>query len=87
MESPVLRAAQAAEHVQLSVNTLRARNDPKSDKYDPDFPLPLALGADGPGRKPAVGWLRSELDDYLARKAQKRGLAGQGRKAREAAAK
>lgn len=64
-------AGQAPIYI-LRMPALRARIDvskaavydwmnPKSPRYDPKFPVPVKLSAGG-----AVGWIESEIDDWLA---------------------
>lgn len=53
----------------VSPSTVRNRYNPSSEWYDPEFPLPVTLGAytgeQGRVRRAAVRWRFQELVDYI----------------------
>lgn len=57
----ILRRKQVEERVGLSRSAIYDRISPKSPRFDPAFPRPCRIGN---GR--AVGWLESELNDWIA---------------------
>jgi prophage regulatory protein len=64
----VARWPQAEEITGLDHNSIWDRLNPKSPRHDPTFPRPFALG-DGAR---AVGFLQSELEEWVLSQAQKR---------------
>lgn len=74
----ILRIAEVARRLGISVSTVWARMNPTSSRYDPDFPKTFKLHANLSGRG-AVGILESDLEQYIenckARKPVKKGAA------------
>ncbi|MFU8617314.1 helix-turn-helix transcriptional regulator [Neisseria sp. LACPHL-SPEC-2024-00856] len=66
MNQSVLRINQVAEHLGVSRSSIRGWCDPKSRHHRPDFPRPFKVSAN------VVGWLSSEIDDYIGKLAAKR---------------
>lgn len=60
----IIRRPAVQSKTGYSRSTIYARIDPNSDYYDPEFPKPIKLGT---GPNPPVGWVESEIDDYLQR--------------------
>jgi prophage regulatory protein len=60
----ILRPNEASAFVGLGYSTLRAKNDPNSPQYDPDFPEPISLG------KRAKGWPLSRLRVWLRKRSK-----------------
>lgn len=61
----ILRRQQVQARTGLSRSAIYAkltRNPKRPDDYDPTFPRPIPLGAR------AVGWIESEVDDWLSRR-------------------
>ncbi len=56
----ILRRKQLESRLGLSRSTIYDRINPKSERYDPDFPKPIKLGAR------AIGFIESEVNTYLA---------------------
>ncbi|MDR0634906.1 MAG: AlpA family phage regulatory protein [Azoarcus sp.] len=64
----ILRRRQVEARTGLSRSTIyaRLRRNPKSPgDYDPTFPKPVSIGVK------AVGWIESEIDDWLNAQIQK----------------
>ncbi|MDR2880773.1 MAG: AlpA family phage regulatory protein [Azoarcus sp.] len=59
----ILRRKHVQARLGLCATAIYERYNPKSPRYDPTFPKPIPLGAK------AVGWLESELDNWLKSKA------------------
>ncbi|WP_084197435.1 helix-turn-helix transcriptional regulator [Solimonas soli] len=55
----VIRRRQLEARLGLSRSTIYDRLDPKSPRYDPDFPRPIRLGAG------SVGWIEGEVERYV----------------------
>lgn len=69
----ILRRPQLEQKIGLSRSAIYERLDPKSAYYDPEFPKPVQLGI---GKNPPVGWVESEVDNWLnAQIAKSRGIA------------
>lgn len=66
MNQSVLRINQVAERLGVSRSSIRGWCDPKSRHHRPDFPRPFKVSAN------VVGWLSSEIDDYIGKLAAKR---------------
>ena len=61
-EVRILRRKQVEARTGLSRSTIYAKlrlNPKRPTDYDPTFPTPVSVGAK------AVGWIESELDDWL----------------------
>lgn len=75
-KSPVvLRRKQVEARVGLSRSSLYARLTPNPKRpgdYDPTFPRPVRLGAR------AVGWIESEIDEWLAARIERSRAMGGG---------
>lgn len=57
----IIRKRELIRRLGVSKSTIHDRLDPKSPRHDKNFPHSISLGG---GR--AVGWIESEVDDYLA---------------------
>lgn len=68
----ILRRRQVEQKLALSRSAIYDRINPKSPAYDPAFPKPIELGT---GKNPPVGWIESELDNYIARRIAARNAA------------
>lgn len=66
----ILRIHQLTEKLGLSKSTVYSRMDSSSRWHDPDFPRPIQLGCTPKGRG-SVGWIESEVNEYLALCAQR----------------
>ena len=66
MTQTVLRANQEAERIGVSRSTVWNWCNAKSRHHRPDFPRPFKVSAN------VVGWLSSEIDDYIGKLAAKR---------------
>ncbi|MGL5289455.1 MAG: helix-turn-helix transcriptional regulator [Aeromonas sp.] len=62
----VLRTADVINKIGLARSTIYDHMDPKSKRYDADFPKPFKLGLS------ANGWFEHELDAWLNRRASMR---------------
>lgn len=62
----ILRIHGVVAKVGLSRSTIYNKLNPKSRSYDPMFPRSVPLGIR------SVGWIESEIDDWLARQANLR---------------
>jgi len=64
VERPVriLRLREVIRKTGIARSTIYDWLNHKSTRYDPDFPKPVVLG------KQSVGWLESELDEWIFRK-------------------
>lgn len=60
----ILRINEVAKRLGVSVSTVWARMNPKSGRYDPNFPIPFNLHNNPSGRG-AVGILDSDLVQYI----------------------
>ena len=58
----ILRVPALVKKLGIGRSTVYDWLDPKSDRYDPTFPLRLKLG------EKAVGWLESEIDEWILNK-------------------
>ncbi len=68
MADAILRQREVTKRLGISSSTLWYRLDPKNRRYDPDMPRPFKLSDGGT----AIGWLESEIADYIAKQAAKR---------------
>lgn len=68
LEGPekILRVRGVVAKVGVSRSTIYNKLNPKSRAYDPMFPRQVPLGIR------SVGWIESEIDDWLARQANLR---------------
>ncbi|OSI34570.1 helix-turn-helix transcriptional regulator [Neisseria dumasiana] len=64
----ILRQNEVTKRLGISSSTLWYRLDPKNRRHDPDMPRPFKLSGSGN----AIGWLESEIDDYIAKQAANR---------------
>ncbi|MGL5040408.1 MAG: AlpA family phage regulatory protein [Aeromonas sp.] len=62
----ILRLKAVMEKIGLARSTIYDHMDPKSKRYDADFPKPFKLGLS------ANGWFEHELDAWLSRRASMR---------------
>jgi prophage regulatory protein len=58
----ILRRRDVESRVRLSRSTIYDKINPDSPRYDSSFPTPIHLGGGT-----AVGWVESEVDDWLHR--------------------
>lgn len=63
----VMRIPDVTTHLGIGKSTIYDWMNEKSPRYDPTFPRPIRLG------KSSVGWLASELDEWLLNRANARG--------------
>ena len=56
----LLRGRDVDQKIGSSRSTRYAKLDPNNAAYDPDFPIPVRIGAN------SVRWLESEVDAYIA---------------------
>jgi prophage regulatory protein len=67
--SPVIiRRKQLETKIGLRRTAIYDRIDPKSPRYDPSFPKPINLGG---GKNPPVGWVESEVNNWLISQIEK----------------
>ena len=66
MQTAIIRPKQTAAMFGVSLSTIWNWNNPKHRQHRPDFPRPVKISAN------ATGWLKSELDDYIAKLAAER---------------
>ncbi len=62
----ILRRRDLEARLRISRSTIYDKINPKSPRYDANFPTPIQLGGC------AVGWLAYEVDEWLARQVDKR---------------
>lgn len=58
-----------AAKIGLSKSAIYDRLDPRSTRHDPTFPKPVQLGN---GKNSPIGFIDSELDEWLNKQIQKR---------------
>ncbi len=58
-ELRILRIADLAEKLSIGKSTIYDWLNPKSPRYDPNFPKPIRLGAS------SIGWLSSVVNQWL----------------------
>jgi prophage regulatory protein len=63
----ILRLKQLEEQVGLKRSSIYEKMNPKSDRYDPTFPVMVSLG------ERSVGWYAHEVDEWLESLQRKRG--------------
>lgn len=63
-EWSILRAKALALKLSIGIPTLYDWLNPKSPRFDDSFPRPIKLG------RSSVGWLSTEIDDWLLNKAE-----------------
>ena len=63
MTISLLRMPAVQARTGLSRSTIYDRINPNSKRFDPAFPKPISLDGGGGGR--AIGFVESEVDDYL----------------------
>lgn len=69
----VIRLPKLTIKLDISKSSIYSWLDPKSPNYDPTFPTPILIGVK------AVGWLESEVDDWLIERIKACRDASQGR--------
>jgi len=69
----ILRLKQLKVRTGLSRSTIYGKLSSKSPHYDPSFPKQIRLGASS-ARSSSVGWIESEVDAWIASRAQARGM-------------
>ena len=55
----ILRLKKLEERVGLKKSSIYEKMNPKSDRYDPTFPVMVSLG------ERSVGWYQHEVDEWL----------------------
>lgn len=75
MRRMVVRIAEAEKLFGLSKSTIWARANPKSDRYDPDFPPIFPLHSNPSGRG-AVGMFLDDIEAYIRTRREPDGLNG-----------
>lgn len=66
----ILRLRQVTEKIGLGRSAIYDRLDARSPRHDPTFPRPVTLGG---GR--AIGFVKSEVDDWLVAQISNRNKA------------
>ncbi|RYY77954.1 MAG: AlpA family phage regulatory protein [Moraxellaceae bacterium] len=66
IQDRIIRLPQLVQRSGLARSTIYDRMNPKSPRYDETFPKKLNLGGS------AVGWLESEVEQWLSSWAQQR---------------
>lgn len=61
----VIRISKVCDKTGLSKSAIWYKLDPKNPRFDPDMPKPFKLSANGR----SVGWLESEIDAYIEKRA------------------
>lgn len=61
-EEALLRRQDVERLTRLGRNAIYERLNPKSPRYDKDFPKPITVGST------SVRWVQSEVQTYIARK-------------------
>lgn len=64
----MLRRVEVQTKTGLGRSAIYDRINPDSRYYDPEFPKPVKLGN---GKNPPVGWVESEVDEYLRKRVLK----------------
>lgn len=64
----VLRLKSLIERLGVGRSTVYDRLNPRSPRYDASFPKPIRLSSGG-GKRGAVGWLESEVSQWIAARA------------------
>ena len=65
MANAILRQPEVQKRLGISSSTLWYRLDPRNPRFDEDMPKPFKLALNGR----AVGWLESEIDAYIEKRA------------------
>tara|TARA_R110000787_G_scaffold28921_6_gene78699 strand:+ start:188 stop:409 length:222 start_codon:yes stop_codon:yes gene_type:complete len=58
-ELTILRLKQLERKIGLKKSSIYEKMNPKSDRYDPTFPVMVSLG------ERSVGWYQHEVDEWL----------------------
>lgn len=58
-ELTILRLKQLERKIGLKRSSIYEKMNPKSDRYDPTFPVMVSLG------ERSVGWYQHEVDEWL----------------------
>lgn len=66
----LLRRVEVQQKAKLSRSALYAKLNPKDAAYDPDWPVPIRVGAN------SVRWIESEVDAYIASRPRTRNTDG-----------
>ena len=64
----ILRLKKLEERVGLKKSSIYEKMNPKSDRYDPTFPVMVSLG------ERSVGWYQHEVEAWLESLERKRGV-------------
>lgn len=65
----ILRLPDVAQVVGISRSQIYAKLEPSSRAFDPDFPRQVRLGTT---HRSGVGWLQSEIDEWVAKLSARR---------------
>jgi prophage regulatory protein len=65
----ILRRRELCSRTGLGPSIVKDRHNPRSPRYDPDFPRPIRLGD---GANSPVGYLEEEVDRWIELRAQRR---------------
>lgn len=68
----ILRLPNVCQKIGLSQSAVRDRYDKNSTRHDETFPKPIKLGG---GRNTTIGFIESEIDNWLTKQMGKRDLA------------
>lgn len=68
----ILRMPKTIQKIGLSKSAIYDRLDQNSPRHDPTFPKPVQLGN---GKNSPIGFVESELDEWLNKQIQKRDAA------------
>lgn len=64
----ILRRKEVEKKIGLSCSAIYDRLDSKSPRFDPEFPKPISLGD---GKNPPIGFIESEVDEYILKRINK----------------
>jgi len=75
----IIRLRQLQKRIGLARSSIYDRLDPDSPRCDPTFPKPIRLGA----KSRAIGFIESEVEEWLARQVEQRRQATESSKAEQ----
>jgi len=58
----ILKRKQVEKKIGLGCSAIYDRLDPKSPRFDPEFPKPISLGN---GKNPPIGFIEAEVDEWI----------------------
>lgn len=64
----IIKRRQVQQKIGLSYNAIYERLNPKSPRYDPDFPKAVKLGT---APNSPLGWIEAEVDAWIAKRFEK----------------